>query len=80
MMSHTMLHPPESSNVPLSLKYGEVLVAQMSKKRGTADGGRTTPDESNLDRQKERAEGEGREGREEKKEKEEREKEEEKRS
>ena len=51
MMSQTMLHPPESSNVLLSLKYGEVLVAQTSKKCGTADGGRTTPDESNLDRQ-----------------------------
>lgn len=56
MMSHTMLHPPESSNVLLSLKYSEVLVAQTSKKCGTADGGRTTPNKSNLDRQKERGE------------------------
>lgn len=56
MMSHIMLHPPESSNVLLSLKYSEVLVAQTSKKCGTADGGRTTPNKSNLDRQKERGE------------------------
>ena len=58
MMSHTMLHPPESSNVLLLLKYDEVLVAQTSKKCGTAtcNGGRTTSNESNLDKQKKRGE------------------------
>ena len=40
--------PPQSSNILFPLVDGEVLVAKTSEEGSTADGGRTTPYESNL--------------------------------
>ena len=46
MKTHIFI--PESSNVLLSLKDCEVLVAHPGQEGGTADGGRATPDEGHF--------------------------------